>query len=283
MKKRTRSSVRSMGPSGSSKISPHKNGIHPTAIIHPQARLDEDVIVGPYTVVDRDVTIGAHTRIGAHCVVEGHTTIGQECEIFTGAVIGSIPQDLKYRGEKSLLIIGDRNKIREYVTINPGTAGGGGKTVIGSDCLLMAYAHVAHDCVLGDRVVIANSAALAGHITIEDRAIVGGLVGIHQFVRVGTLAMIGGCSRVVQDIPPYATCVGYPAKVFGLNREGLKRARIPSASLGCLHRAFRLLFHSQLSMSHALEQAASETSDDCPELEHLLDFIRQSKRGVCRA
>ena len=272
-----------MGPSGSSKISPHKNGIHPTAIIHPQARLDEDVIVGPYTVVDRDVTIGAHTRIGAHCVVEGHTTIGQECEIFTGAVIGSIPQDLKYRGEKSLLIIGDRNKIREYVTINPGTAGGGGKTVIGSDCLLMAYAHVAHDCVLGDRVVIANSAALAGHITIEDRAIVGGLVGIHQFVRVGTLAMIGGCSRVVQDIPPYATCVGYPAKVFGLNREGLKRARIPSASLGCLHRAFRLLFHSQLSMSHALEQVASEILDNCPELEHLLDFIRQSKRGVCRA
>ena len=255
---------------------------HPTALIHPKARLDVGAQVGPYAVIGEHVTIGAHTTIGAHCVIDGRTTIGKDCELFTGAVVGSVPQDLKYRGEESVLLIGDRNKIREYVTINPGTEGGGGQTVIGSDCLLMAYAHVAHDCLIGNHVIIANSAALAGHITVEDRAIVGGLVGIHQFVRVGTLAFIGGCSRVVQDVPPYATCVGYPAKVFGLNIEGLRRAGISSEARRLLHHAFRTLFHSKLSMRHATEQVAKDV-DHCRELEHLLTFIRQSKRGVCRA
>ena len=256
--------------------------IHPTAIVHPKATLGAGVSVGPYTILTEHVTIGPRTTIGAHCVIEGRTSIGAACEIFTGAVVGSIPQDLKYRGEESLLLIGDRNKIREYVTINPGTAGGGGKTVIGSGCLLMAYAHVAHDCRIGDQVIIANSAALAGHITIEDRAIVGGLVGIHQFVRVGTLAFVGGCSRVAQDVPPYATCVGYPAKVFGLNTEGLRRAGVSSDVKRRLHHAFRVLFHSKLSMRHALEQVAAEVGES-PELQHLLAFIRQSRRGVCRA
>ncbi len=255
---------------------------HPTAIVHPDARLGAGAVIGPYAVVGEHVTIGPRTRIGAHCVIEGRTTIGADCELFTGAVIGSIPQDLKYQGEPSTLVIGDRNKIREYVTVNPGTAGGGGKTVIGSDCLLMAYAHVAHDCLIGDGVIIANSAALAGHITIEERAVVGGLVGIHQFVRVGTLSIIGGCSRVTQDIPPYATCVGYPAKVFGLNAEGLRRAGISNEVRQRLHHAFRILFHSKLSMGHALEQVAHEV-DRAPELQHLLRFLRESKRGVCRA
>ena len=256
--------------------------VHPTAIVHPHARLDAGVSVGPYAVIEEQVTIGPGTRIGAHCVIEGRTTIGAECEIFTGAVIGSIPQDLKYRGEESALVIGDRNKIREYVTINPGTEGGGGTTSIGSDCLLMAYSHVAHDCRVGDHVVLANSAALAGHITIEDRATIGGLVGVHQFVRVGTLAFVGGCSRVAQDIPPYATCVGYPATVFGLNSEGLRRAGITDDVKQRLHRAFKVLFYSKLSMSHALEQVAVD-ADRCPELQRLVTFIRQSKRGVARA
>ncbi|MBI4343636.1 MAG: acyl-ACP--UDP-N-acetylglucosamine O-acyltransferase [Candidatus Omnitrophica bacterium] len=256
--------------------------VHSTALVHPEAVLGGGVEVGPYAVIQAGVSVGEGTRIGAHCVLEGHTTIGRDCEIFTGAVIGSVPQDLKYRGEESELVIGDRNKIREYVTINPGTAGGVGKTVIGSDCLLMAYSHVAHDCLLGDHVILANSAALAGHITIEDRATVGGLVGIHQFVRVGMLAFIGGCSRVVQDVPPYATCVGYPAKIFGLNTEGLRRAGISDDARQRLHRAFRVLFHSKLSMSHALEQLSGEV-DHCPELARLIEFIRQSKRGVCRA
>ena len=259
--------------------------VHPSAIVHPKATLGEGVSIGPYSVIGEHVTIGDGTAIGAHCVIDGHTTMGADNQIFTGAVIGSIPQDLKYRGEETVLVIGDRNKVREYVTINPGTEGGGGKTVIGSDCLLMAYAHVAHDCSLGDRVVLANSVALAGHITIEDRAVIGGLVGVHQFVRVGTLSIVGGCSRVIQDVPPYATCVGYPAKVFGLNTEGLRRAEMSEENRRALHHAFRILFQSKLSMSHALEQVAQElgTRDSSPELTHLLDFIRQSKRGVCRA
>lgn len=262
---------------------PHapKTLLHPTAIIEPGAVLGEGVEVGPYTVIKATVRVGPLTKIGAHCVLEGYTTIGQDCQIFTGAVIGSIPQDLKYAGEKSELIIGDRNRIREYVTINPGTKGGGGKTVIGSDCLLMAYAHVAHDCLIGDYVIIANSAALAGHILIEDRAVVGGLVGIHQFVRVGTLAIIGGCSRVIQDVPPYSTCVGYPTKVFGLNTEGLRRAQVSAKTREHLHRAFKTLFHSGLSIPHAVEQVARDV-DHCHEVDHLLNFIRQSKRGVCR-
>ncbi len=256
--------------------------VHPMALVDPQAVLEAGVDVGPYAVVGPQVRIGSRTRIGAHCVIEGDTTIGSDCQLFTGAVIGSIPQDLKYTGEKTQLIIGDRNRIREYVTINSGTKGGGGKTVIGSDCLLMAYSHVAHDCFIGNQVVIANSAALAGHILVEDAAVIGGLVGIHQFVRVGTLAIIGGLSRVVQDVPPYATCVGYPAKVFGVNTEGLRRAGISKDAKEHLRKAFRVLFHSGLLMSHAIDQVAQD-ANHCPEVDHLLSFIRQSKRGVCRA
>ena len=251
-------------------------------MIDPHAHLGEGVEVGPYAVVGPHVRVGPRTKIGSHCVLEGYTSIGADCQLFTGAVIGSIPQDLKYAGEKSELIIGDRNRIREYVTINPGTKGGGGKTILGSDCLLMAYAHVAHDCRIGDHVIIANSAALAGHIAVEDHAVIGGLVGIHQFVQVGALAIIGGCSRVIQDIPPYSTCVGYPAKVFGLNKEGLRRAGVPTQTKDHLHKAFRILFHSGLSMSHAVEQVAKDVNH-CQEVTHLLDFIRHSTRGVCRA
>ena len=260
-------------------------GVHPSAIVHPKARLADGVSIGPYAVIGESVSIGPRTKVGAHCVIDGRTTIGADCHFFTGAVIGSIPQDLKYRGEETVLVIGDRNKVREYVTVNPGTEGGGGKTVIGSDCLLMAYAHVAHDCLLGDHVVLANSVALAGHITIEDRAVVGGLVGVHQFVRIGTLAIVGGCSRVIQDVPPYSTCVGYPARVYGLNSEGLRRAGVSNEVKDRLHHAFRVLFHSKLSMSHALEQlsASTESASHGPELQHLLNFIRRSKRGVCRA
>ncbi len=279
--RRRAKSLKPMPPTPRKPAAARRTMVHPTALVHPKARLAEGVVVGPYTVIDQQVTIGPGTRIGAQCVLEGRTTIGAECEIFTGAVIGSAPQDLKYQGEQSELVIGDRNKIREYVTINRGTKGGGGKTVIGSNCLFMAYSHVAHDCQVGSHVVLANSAALAGHIVVEDRAVIGGLVGIHQFVRIGTLAFIGGCSRVAQDVPPYATCVGYPAKVYGLNREGLRRAGVSAEAKRQLHRAFRVLFYSKLSMSHALEQLAQDAGAH-PELQHLLTFIRQSKRGVCR-
>jgi UDP-N-acetylglucosamine acyltransferase len=256
--------------------------VHPTAVIHPGARLGEGVAVGPYAVIQEHVTIGARTKVGAHCVVEGRTTLGEDNQLFTGAVIGSEPQDRKYHGEESVLVIGDRNKFREYVTVNPGTEGGGGRTVIGSDGLFMAYAHVAHDCLLGDGVVLANSVALAGHITIEDRAIIGGLVGVHQFVRIGRLAIIGGCSRVIQDVPPYATAVGMPARVYGVNSEGLRRAGVAPEVKDRLHHAFRVLFRSKLSMPTALAQLEAEAAG-VPEIRHLIDFVRASKRGVCRA
>ena len=255
--------------------------IHPTAIVPPEARLAEGVEIGPYAVIGEHVTIGRGTRVGPHAIVDGHTTLGEENEIFAGAVIGSAPQDLKYQGERSYLVIGDRNRFREYVTVNPGTQGGGGKTVIGSDNLVMAYAHIAHDCVVGDHCIIANSAALAGHITLEDRAVIGGLVGVHQFSRVGTLAIVGGCSKVNQDVPPYAMCDGNPARIYGINAEGLRRAEVPEETRALLKRAFRLLFNAGLTFSKAIERVEQEVTA-CPEVTRLLEFLRTSKRGVCR-
>ena len=175
--------------------------IHPTAIISPKAKLADQVSVGPYTIISDQVTIGAGTAIGAHCVIEGNTTIGKNCEIFTGSVIGSRPQDLKFKNEKVFLEIGNNNIIREYCTLNPATKEGA-KTIVGNDNLLMAYSHVAHDCRVANGCVLANNSTLAGHVSIEDKAVIGGLVAIHQFVRIGMLAIIGGCSKVVQDIPP---------------------------------------------------------------------------------
>lgn len=264
------------------KTATHKIEIHPTAIVHPKAVLGPGVVIGPYSLLGGHVRIGSKTRIGAHCVIEGNTTIGRDCDIFTGAVLGSPPQDLKYKGEPSSLTIGDRNKIREYVTMNTGTADGAGKTIVGNDCMFMAYAHVAHDCLLGDHVVMANSVALGGHIVVEDHAVIGGLVGVHQFVRIGVLAIIGGCSRVIQDVPPYSICVGYPAKVFGVNAEGLKRAGVSKNAKEHLHRAFRILFRSKHAISRATEEVA-QNADHCVEVQQLVSFIRNSKRGICRA
>ncbi len=256
--------------------------VHPTAIVHPQAQLADGVEVGPSTLIGPHVVIGRNTVIHAFCVIDGRTTIGAECQLFTGAVIGSIPQDLKYRGEPSQLIIGDHNRIREYVTINPGTSGGGSKTIIGDDNLIMAYAHIAHDCLIGNHTIIANNGSLAGHIVMEDHAILGGLAAVHQFVRIGTLAIIGGCSKVVQDVPPYAMCDGHPVRIYGLNVEGLRRADVTAATRATLKRAFRLLFQSQLTFEHAVGRVEREVTM-CPEVRHLLDFICTTKRGVCRA
>ncbi len=256
-------------------------GMHPTAVVHPGAALAEGVEVGPYAVIGEHVTIGRGSRVGAHAVVDGYTTLGEENVLFTGAVIGSAPQDLKYQGERSYLVIGHRNRFREYVTVNPGTQGGGGKTVIGDDNLLMAYAHVAHDCTIGHHCTIANSAALAGHITLEDRAVIGGLVGVHQFVRIGRLAIVGGCSKVNQDVPPFAMCDGNPLKIYGINVEGLKRFGMPEPTRVLLKRAFRVLFGSGLAMSTAVARVERELPA-LPELTQLVAFIRASKRGVCR-
>lgn len=258
-----------------------KMQIHPTAIVSKKAKLNKGIEVGPCAVITDNVCIGQGTKIGAFCVIEGNTTIGQGCRIFTGAVIGSIPQDLKYKGEKSFLEIGDNNIIREYCTFNPGT-GEGGKTVVGDNNLFMAYSHIAHDCKIGSNCVIANNGTLAGYVTIEDKAVVGGIVAIHQFVRVGMLSIIGGCSKVVQDIPPYSTCDGHPARVYGLNLVGLRRNDFSKETIEELQRAFKLLFNSGLTKTHALERLKKEISLS-REVSYLVDFVENSKRGLSRS
>jgi UDP-N-acetylglucosamine acyltransferase len=252
--------------------------IHPTAIVSEKARLADDIEVGPYTIIGDNVVIGQATKVSAHCVIDGNTTVGKGCEIFTGAVLGSRPQDLKYKGEKSFLEIGDYNIIREYATFNPGTQEAG-KTGIGSHNLFMAYSHIAHDCIVGDNCIIANNGTLAGHVTIEDKAVVGGLVAIHQFVRVGTLSIVGGCSKVVQDIPPYSTCDGHPARVYGLNLLGLRRNNILKDSIEKLNLAFKILFNSGLTVKHALERIEQDIQP-CEEVSYLIDFIKNTQRGI---
>ncbi|MDD5196575.1 MAG: acyl-ACP--UDP-N-acetylglucosamine O-acyltransferase [Candidatus Omnitrophota bacterium] len=252
-----------------------------TAIVSENAKIGENVLIGPYAVISGEAVIGAGTKIASHCVIEGNTTIGKNCEIFTGAVIGSRPQDLKYKGEKVYLEVGDNNIIREYCTLNPGTEEGS-KTVVGDGNLIMAYSHVAHDCRVGNNCVLANGSTLAGHVTIEDRAVIGGLVAIHQFVRVGMLSIIGGCSKVVQDIPPYSTCDGHPAAVFGLNLVGLRRHNVSKESIGLLDDAFRILFSSGLSVKHALEKLVKEIKLTS-EVTYLVEFIKKTERGLARS
>lgn len=254
--------------------------IHPTAIISKKAKLSSGVSVGPYSIIGDGVNIDEGTRIGAHCVIEGRTSLGKRCQVFTGAVVGSIPQDVKYKGEVSFLEIGDDNIIREYVTINSGTEINS-KTVIGNDNLIMAYSHIAHNCVIGNNCIIANCGILAGYVTIEDRVVVGGMVGIHQFTHVGEYSIIGGCSKVVSDIPPYSTCDGHPARIYGLNLVGLRRNGVGSEAIKQLSRAFKILFKSGFSLKNAIKEV-SEQRYTSAQVSHLIDFVKNSKRGVCR-
>ena len=255
--------------------------IHKTAVIHAGAKLSPGVSIGPYSIIESDVELGDNVRVGSHCVITGQTTIGRNSKIYTGAVIGSAPQDRKHSTDDNVFLnIGDNNVIREYVTINPGTAEGGGKTVVGDNNLIMAYSHIAHDCVIGNNCVMANAATLAGHVTIEDTAVVGGLSAVHQFVRLGRLSIVGGCSKVVQDIPPFSMCDGHPAMVIRTNAVGLKRAQIPFETVRLLNKAFKFLFHSGLAKTHALEKITNEITS-CPEIEHLVFFAKTSKRGLC--
>ncbi len=254
--------------------------IHPAAIISKKAKISENVEIGPYTVIGHDVEIGENTKVGPHCLIEGDTKIGKNCQIFMGAAVGSIPQDLKYKGEKSFLEIGDNNIIREYVTINVG-ASENSKTVIGDNNLLMAYSHIAHDCKIGDDCIIANCGTLAGHVLIEDKAVIGGLVAVHQFCRIGELTIIGGCSKVTQDIPPYSLSDGRPAKVYGLNLVGLKRHNISKDVVEDLKRALKIIFFSKLTFSHAIEKVGKEIFPH-REIAHLIEFIKNSERGISR-
>jgi UDP-N-acetylglucosamine acyltransferase len=255
--------------------------IHPTALVDPRAELDHDVEVGPYSIVGPGVKIGRGTRIKSHAVIEGNTSIGEDNLIFQFATVGSVPQDLKYRGEDSRLVIGDRNTIREYVSLNPGTTGGGMMTRVGSHNLLMMYCHIAHDCLLGDHNIIANGATLGGHVVVEDYVIVGGLVGIHQFVKVGTSALLGAGSMVSKDVPPYCNATGDRARLKGLNLEGLKRRGFSREQIDAIKKAYRILFQSGLTAKAAVKKARKEIPG-AAEAERLANFVENSRRGICR-
>jgi len=254
---------------------------HPTAIVDPRAELATEVEVGPYCVIGAGVKIGKGTKIHAHATIQGLTTLGESNVVFPFASIGSVPQDLKYKGEPSKLTIGNRNIIREYVSLNPGTAGGGMVTRVGDQNLLMMYCHIAHDCSVGNRNVIANGATLGGHVIIEDFVIVGGLVGIHQFVRIGTSAILGAGSMVSKDVPPYCNATGDRARLRGLNLEGLKRRGFDTAVIEAIRKAYRIAFKSKLRTEDALRRIRRELPA-IPELEKFVSFIAQSQRGVCR-
>lgn len=254
--------------------------IHPSAVIHPESKISTTAEIGPYAVIGKDVCIGEEVKVGPFCLIEGNTTIGKRTECFIGSVIGSIPQDKKFNSmEKTYLSIGENNIFREYVTVNTGT-GKDGRTVIGNQNLFMAYSHVAHDCVIGDRCTIANSGTLAGHVVMEDGAIIGGLTAVHQFVRLGRLSIVGGCSKVVQDIPPFSTCDGHPSRVYSLNNVGLKRAHFSSNQVRALKKAFKILFFSKLTKKTAVERIIQEV-ELTVEVRYLIDFVQNSQRGLC--
>jgi UDP-N-acetylglucosamine acyltransferase len=258
-----------------------KSLIHPTAIVNPQAELGENVSIGPYTVIEKDVVIGAGSEIGAHVYIDRYTRIGKDCFISPFAAIGTPPQDKKFKGEKTEVVMGDGNVIREYVTINRGTSGGGGITTIGHQNLLMAYVHVAHDCHLGNGIIMANLATLAGHVILEDYAILNGLVAIQQFVRVGAYAYIGGKSGVLKDIPPYVIASGERAKLFGLNIVGLKRHDFSDEVIMAIKKAYQIVIRSHLTIQEALARVEKEVPA-LPEVKRFLDFIRNSQQGVPR-
>jgi UDP-N-acetylglucosamine acyltransferase len=257
--------------------------IDPRAVVQEGAEIHPTAEVGAYAVVGPNVKVGAGTVIGPHAVIEGWTTIGEDCRIFSHAAVGFPPQDLKYKGERTTLTIGDRTMVREFASVHIGTEGGGGATRVGSDCLLMACSHVAHDCTLGDHVILANAATLAGHVTVDDWVIVGGLTAVHQFARLGEHSMIGGCSAVPMDVPPYVTASGNRAKLYGLNTVGLKRRGFDDDSVKALKRAYRVLFQSEEPMVDLVEQVKqTDEYRHSPEVRKLVEFIEKSERGVTR-
>ena len=255
--------------------------IHPSAIVGAGARLGRDCHVGPYCVVGDSVRLGDRVRLESHCVVDGDTEIGDETHVYPFASIGLASQDLKYGGEPARTIVGRRCRVREFVTVHRGTAGGGAVTRVGDDCLLMAQSHVAHDCVIGDGVIMANGATLAGHVEVSDGANIGAYSGVHQFCRVGREAYVGGYSVVVKDALPYALTVGNHARCYGLNHVGMKRRGYPPATIDTLRHAFHLLLASKLNTTQAVAAIRREIADS-PEVDLLVRFIESSERGVVK-
>jgi len=254
--------------------------IHPTAIVGPKVELGEDVEVGPYSVINGNVKINRGSKIGAHVFIEGFTTIGENCRIFTGAAIGSQSQDLKYKGEKSFVKIGNNNVIREYVTINSAT-GEGNTTLIGDNNFIMAYAHVAHNCHVHNEAILANEVTLAGHVNVDDKAIIGGVSAVHQFVNIGKLSIIGGCSKVVKDIVPFTMADGHPTQIYGINYIGLTRNKFPPEKISTLKKIFKILFRSNLNTSQALVKIKEEFNSS-EQADYLINFVKNSNRGICK-
>jgi UDP-N-acetylglucosamine acyltransferase len=255
--------------------------IHPTAIVHPGARIAEDVEIGPYCVIGEHVSIGRGTTIASHVLIEGWTAVGERNRIFSFSSIGTPPQDISYRNEETYVTIGDDNIIREFATIHRATIKADKKTEIGNRNFLMSYIHVAHDCKLGNNIIMANNAAFGGHVSVEDFAVLGALVGIHQFVRVGAYAMIGGQSAIVLDVPPYVNATGNRAQLYGLNTIGLKRRGFSEETINKLKKAYKIIFRSGMTQEEAFSKVASEFGD-CREVAYFVDFMRGSKRGVTR-
>ena len=259
--------------------------IHPTALIAEGARLDPSVSVGPYAVIGANVTIGANTTIGAHCVIEGHTTLGQDNRVFQFASLGGAPQDKKYAGEPTRLVIGDRNTVREFCTFNTGTTQDDGVTRIGDDNWIMAYVHIAHDCVVGNQTILANNATLAGHVQIGDYAIIGGLTGLHQFTQVGAHVMAGFASHISQDVPPFMMVDGNPLAVRGLNLEGLRRRGFSPERLSAIKQMHRLLYRQGLTLDAARSAIAAlpeQHPQAAADIAAMLDFLTTSARGIAR-
>jgi UDP-N-acetylglucosamine acyltransferase len=256
--------------------------IHPTAIVAPAAQLADDVRVGPYSIIDGDVTLGAGTVVESHVVVSGRTTIGPACHLFPFTSIGHRPQDLKYAGEPSRLEIGEKNVIREHVTMNPGTEGGGMLTKVGDGCLFMVGSHVAHDCRIGNNVIMANNATLAGHVAVENFAILGGLTAIHQFVRIGAHAIVGGMSGVENDVIPYGSVMGDRARLVGLNLVGLRRRGFSREMIHVLRNAYRMMFAHEGTMAERLEDV-DEMFQDNEAVRDIIRFIKtDSSRSICQ-
>jgi UDP-N-acetylglucosamine acyltransferase len=255
--------------------------VHPRAEVAPGAQLDTGVTVGAYAVIGPHVRIGRDTWIGPHAVVTGHTTLGAGCRVFQFASVGAPPQDLKYQGEPSTVEMGDGNIVREFVSINPGTAAGGMRTRIGHRCLFMVSSHVAHDCRVGDQVILANGAALGGHVEAHDHAIVGGLAGVHQYVRIGESALCAAGAMVSMDVPPFCTVAGDRARLRGLNLVGLRRRGFQPGAITALKRAYRALFHGVGGRRESVARARAAFGS-VPEVARLVDFVATSRRGVCR-
>ncbi|MEW6443371.1 MAG: acyl-ACP--UDP-N-acetylglucosamine O-acyltransferase [bacterium] len=255
--------------------------IHPTAIVEPGAEIHASAEIGPYCTIGPHVRIGSGTWVGPHVVIGGRTEIGENNRIFQFASIGEIPQHMKYRGEPTELKIGSGNVFREFVTIHLGTVQDRGITSIGNRNVFMAYCHVAHDCTIEDSVIMSNGATLAGHVLVERSAILGGLVGVHQFVRIGRFAMVAALSGVSLDIPPYTSAAGFRTRLYGLNLVGLRRNGFAPEQLRRLRKAYRTLFQSGLLLEGAIDQVTGDLGND-PDVAHLLDFLKGSRRGICR-